>query len=104
MVRKQAATSKASAIEKEVENQLRYALGQRKEEASPYELFRSLGLVVRQQLIDGFFETQRRFTEQDAKSVFYLSMEFLIGQSLRNNLHNLNLYDACKDAMTSFGW
>src|SRR5262245_13522189 len=97
-------TVKASAIAKQIEDELRYTLGQRKDEASPYELFRALGLIVRQRLIDQFFETQRRFQERDAKSVYYVSMEFLIGQSLRNNLHNLKIYDLCVEAMKDFGW
>ena len=88
----------------QIENELRYSLGQRKDEATPYELFRALGLVVRRQLIDGFFATQKRYAEGKPKSVYYLSLEFLVGQSLRNNLHNLGLYDSCKEAMAGFGW
>ncbi len=104
MTRNPLPPSQFSEIALEIANQLRYSLGQRRAEASPYELFRSLGLVVRQHLIDKFFETQQRFKESDPKSVYYLSMEFLIGQSLENNLHNLNLYDVCKQALAGFPW
>jgi len=104
MTPQQAASAKAGELFKEVEKELRYTLGQRKEEASPYELFRALGLVVRRYLIDGYFDTQQRFAASDPKSVYYLSMEFLIGRSLQANLHNLGIYDACKEAMAGFGW
>src|SRR5262245_43379474 len=97
-------TAKASGIAKQIEEELRYTLGQLKEEATPYELFRALGLVLRRRLVDQFFETQQGFAARDAKSVYYLSMEFLIGQSLRNNLHNLNIYDISVEALKSFGW
>ncbi len=93
-----------SVVAKQIEEELRYTLGQRSEEASPYELFRALGLAVRRQLIDGFFETQQRFAARDAKSLYYVSMEFLIGQSLRNNLHNLDIYAQYRDAVATFGW
>src|SRR5689334_10564403 len=104
MTRKQPGRVKTTDIVKGIENQLRYTLGQRRDEASPYELFRALGLVVRERLVDGFFETQKRFVEQDPKSVYYLSLEFLIGRSLQNNLHNLDIYDVCKEAIGQFGW
>ncbi len=104
MIGKQPAPSKASEIAFQVEKELRYSLGQKKDEASPYELFRALGLVIRRMLVDGFFETQQRYAATDPKSVYYLSMEFLIGQSLRNNLHNLKIYETCKEAMAGFGW
>jgi len=104
MTRKQAAATTVADICKAVENELRYSLGQRVNEATPYELFRALGLVVRQRLVDGFFATQDRFRKADPKTVYYLSLEFLIGQSLRNNLHNLNLYEVCKEVTAHFGW
>src|SRR4051812_46344081 len=104
MTRKQPSKSKTSDIVEGIESQLRYTLGQRRDEASPYELFRALGLVVREHLIDGYFETQKRFVEEDPKAVYYLSLEFLIGRSLQNNLHNLNIYDACSEAIAQFGW
>jgi len=92
------------AVVQAVEDEIRYSLGQRKEEASPYELFRALGMVIRRRLIDGFFETQQRFAAAGGKAVYYLSMEFLIGRSLQNNLHNLGLYDVYKSAMSAFDW
>ena len=91
-------------IARQIEGELRYSLGQRKDEATPYELFRALGLVIRRQLIDEFFKTQERYAKAKPKAVYYLSMEFLIGQSLRNNLQNLGVYDICKEAMAGFGW
>jgi starch phosphorylase len=104
MTRHVTGSNEATEISRAIEQELRYALGQRKDEASPYELFRAAGLVIRRRLIDGHFETQQRFAAGDAKSVCYLSMEFLIGRSLENNIRNLGIYEACKDALAAFGW
>ena len=94
----------AADITREIERHIKYSLGQRGGEALPYELFRALGLTVRQMLIDRYFATQEGFAMKDPKRAYYLSMEFLIGQSLRNNLHNLGIYDACRESVSGFGW
>jgi starch phosphorylase len=102
--RERTAPIQAAEVRADIENQLRYALGQKKAEGTPYELFRALGLVIRQHLIDRFFATQDRFAAADPKSVYYFSLEFLIGRSFENNLRNLNLYDVCRDALEGFDW
>src|SRR5215831_12239590 len=104
MTRQVTSSNEATDISRAIEQELRYALGQGKNEASPYELFRAAGLVIRRRLIDGHFETEQRFAASDAKSVYYLSMEFLVGRSLENNIRNLGIYEACKDALVPFGW
>jgi glycogen phosphorylase len=81
----------------------RYYLGRRLEDCSPYDLFRTLALAVRAPLIDRLLETERRYQEADAKQVYYLSAEFLIGQSLRNNLLNIGMMDVTRRAASTLG-
>ncbi len=62
--------------------------------ATPGELFRATSAALRPRIIDALLETEARFRSANAKSVYYLSMEFLLGRSLRNNLQSLDLYGA----------
>src|SRR5256714_5415522 len=59
----------------------------------------SLALTVRDRLIERWISTQQRYYKKDAKRVYYLSAEFLMGRALANNLINLGLYDTARDAM-----
>src|SRR5256714_1494661 len=59
----------------------------------------SLALTVRDRLIERWISTQQRYYKKDAKRVYYLSAEFLMGRALANNLVNLGLYDTARDAM-----
>lgn len=82
---------------------LKYSLGSTAEEAQPRDIFNAVSLAVRDQVIDRMQATQTRYAEADTKRVYYLSMEFLIGQSLENNLRNLGLLDACSTVLTERG-
>ncbi|HOU77750.1 MAG TPA: glycogen/starch/alpha-glucan phosphorylase [Syntrophales bacterium] len=82
---------------------LRYTLGKDRREASAGDYFKSLCLAVRDRLIDGMIETERRYVREDRKRVYYLSLEFLIGRSLGNNLLNLRLYEIFQEALTAAG-
>ena len=93
----------ASQIAAAVQYHLRYTLGRRLEAATPYELFRALTLAIRPWLVDGLVATSERYKAHDVKRLCYLSMEFLIGQSLRNNLMNLGVFELCREAVQSLG-
>jgi len=84
-----------------IQHHLRYTLGRRVHTTAPYELFRALTLAIRP--VDGLIATADRYERQDAKRLYYLSMEFLIGQSLRNNLMNLGILESCRDAVAASG-
>jgi starch phosphorylase len=71
--------------------------------ASPDELFRATSAVLRPRIVDAMLESEARFRFAKAKSIYYLSMEFLLGRSLRNNLQSLNLYDVIEDALADLG-
>src|SRR3954453_734763 len=78
--------------------QLRYQFTKSPQNATPDELFRAAASVLRPRLVDGLLATAKRFQAADAKAVNYFSMEFLLGRSLSNNLHNLGLYPVLESA------
>lgn len=80
-----------------VEHYLKYYLGKQVKEATKDDLFTALALAVREIAADGMFNTAARYEQEDPKRVFYLSVEYLIGRSLENNLHSLGLYDLLDD-------
>ena len=66
-------------------------------------MLKGLTLTVRDQLVQRLLDTQARYHQQDAKQVYYLSIEFLIGRSLSNNLHNLGLFEIYREALAEMG-
>lgn len=81
----------------------RYSLGKRWGLCSGRELFTAVALAVRDALIDRMLETEDRYQQTDPKRVHYLSMEYLLGRSLKNNLSNLGMLDLCRDALRKMG-
>ncbi len=86
-----------SQVEAQLRNQFAKSVGN----ATPDELFRAAAGVLRPGLVDGMLQTADRFHAAGAKSVYYLSMEFLLGRSLANNLYNLGLYQEMERAFAA---
>src|SRR5580698_6302568 len=86
-----------------IERELRHQFAKGVANATPDELFRATAAALRPRIVDGLLETAARFRAADAKSVYYLSMEFLLGRSLRNNLQNLGLYDVVEQSLSEMG-
>jgi len=80
-----------------------YSLGAAFETLAPRERFTALALAVRDRMIEGQLETERRYQQADAKRLYYLSMEFLIGRSLVNSLVNLGLLEPARAALADLG-
>jgi starch phosphorylase len=93
----------AERLAESVDHHVRYSLGRSLRECGPVDVFRSFALALRERLIDGLIATEARYRAAGAKRVYYLSAEFLIGQSLRNNLLNLGLMPAARDAARRLG-
>lgn len=72
-----------------VEYHLRYTVAKPREEASRDDILDALAYSIRARLIEGLLKTEERLYQRGAKRLVYLSAEYLIGQSLRNNLFNL---------------
>ncbi|MGB9119741.1 MAG: glycogen/starch/alpha-glucan phosphorylase [Candidatus Angelobacter sp.] len=82
---------------------IHYALARPGGSLVPRELFKPLSLTIRDHLIDGLLKTERRYRESKVKRLGYLSMEFLMGRWLSDNLCNLGLGDQCRAVLTEFG-
>jgi starch phosphorylase len=86
-----------------IEAFLRFARGKVWQEASMREKLHALSVAVRRPMLDAMRETERRYRDQDAKRLYYLSLEFLMGRALGNNLTNLELYDEAKAIIAELG-
>ena len=71
--------------------------------ATQLDIYKSLAYTVRDRLVKRWIATQKAYYDQDAKRVYYLSMEYLLGRVLGNNMINLNMLDECHRAMREFG-
>ena len=80
-----------------------YSLGTTWDRLPPRDAFMALALAVRDRMIEIGLETKRRHRAADAKRVYYLSMEFLMGRALRNNLDSLGLLDECRAVLGEMG-
>lgn len=82
---------------------LRYSLGRDESRVSKADLLAAVSLAVRNLLIDRWFETEQRYRKGKPRRLHYLSLEYLVGRSLANNLINLGLYEQCEKAVRYFG-
>ena len=73
------------------------------EEATQQQLFQAVSYAIKDTIMDGWLETQSTYKKEDPKTVYYLSMEFLMGRALGNNLINLMAYDDVKEALEEMG-
>src|SRR5438067_6742723 len=97
------APNEAAALLHSFTNHLLYSQAKDQYSATPRDKFMSLALTVRDRLIERWISTQQRYYKKDAKRVYYLSAEFLMGRALANNLINLGLYDVARDSMKMLG-
>jgi glycogen phosphorylase len=80
-----------------------YSLGASVKQLTAAEAFRAVALAVRDRLVEGRLATHDRFRAAGAKRLCYLSLEFLIGRSLANNLTNLGLRQTCREVVAELG-
>ncbi len=71
--------------------------------ATAHDNYLTLALTVRDMLIDGWIQTQQKYYDIDAKRIYYLSLEFLIGRTLGNSMINLGIFNECETAMKELG-
>ena len=87
----------------EVTETVRHMYRKQLKEASQQEIFQAVSYVVKDVVIDDWLATQQAFDDQDPKIVYYMSMEFLMGRALGNNLINLKAYKEVKEALEEIG-
>ncbi len=73
------------------------------EEASPQQVFQAASLAIKDQIMDHWIDTQKIYEKQDPKMVYYMSMEFLMGRALGNNIINLQASAPVKEALEELG-
>jgi len=86
-----------------VMRQVRYGRGKPFATATPHDLLEAVSLVCRRWAVDRMLETEQRIRDADAKRVYYLSLEFLIGRSLDSTLRNLLARDEVAQALEQLG-
>jgi len=92
-----------NTFNKSILHHVKYTLGKQPEQSTPHDIFFAAASACHDQMIDRLLETEEYYSSKGAKRLYYLSMEFLIGRSLHNNLSNLGLYEVCKEAVASLG-
>ena len=80
-----------------IEHYIKYFIGKRTREINKDEALEAVALAVREFAMDKMYETIARYNKVNTKRVYYLSIEYLIGRSLENNLHNLGLFNILKN-------
>ena len=73
------------------------------EEATAQQVFQAVALAIKDQIMDNWIDTQRAYEKQDPKMVYYMSMEFLMGRALGNNIINLQASGVVKEALEELG-
>ncbi|MDE6740293.1 MAG: glycogen/starch/alpha-glucan phosphorylase [Lachnospiraceae bacterium] len=73
------------------------------EEATDQQIFQAVSYAIKDAVVDQWLTTQKEYDKQDPKMVYYLSMEFLMGRALGNNIINLQAYKAVQEALEELG-
>ncbi|MEW6646829.1 MAG: glycogen/starch/alpha-glucan phosphorylase, partial [Pseudomonadota bacterium] len=93
----------AASLKHSLANRMIFTVGKDSYTATDRDWFHTLAYAVRDRLIERWMETMRSYYTADAKRVYYLSMEFLIGRTLTNSLLNLGFYEECARALQELG-
>lgn len=91
------------SFKKEVETNVKTLYRKTLEEASKQQIFQAVSYAIKDDIIENWLTTQKAYDEQDPKIVYYMSMEFLMGRALGNNLINLQAYQGVKEALEELG-
>ena len=92
-----------AAFKKEVKEHVRALFTKKLEEADQQQLFQAVAYTVKDKIIENWMASQQEFDEKDPKVVYYMSMEFLMGRALGNNLINLCEYREVREALEELG-
>ena len=90
-------------FKKELESNVRMLFRRKLEEATPQQIYQAVAYSVKDDIIDIWIETHKAYEKQDKKMVYYMSMEFLMGRALGNNMINLLCYDDVRETLEELG-
>lgn len=91
-------------LKKNVVNAVKSRYRKTIDEADKQQVFQAVAYTVKDYIIDRWIATHKEFEKQDAKTVYYMSMEFLMGRALGNNMINLTCYKGVKEALDELGF
>jgi starch phosphorylase len=92
-----------AAFKASIHQHVRYSLGKKWGKLSNRDLFMAIALTTRDWMVDRMLATEERYQKAQAKRLYYLSMEYLIGRSFSNNLSNLGLLEQCRETLLEMG-
>ena len=92
-----------AVFKRDVRNNVKTLFRKEVEEATPQQLFQAVSYAVKEAIIDDWLATQKQYEKDDPKTVYYMSMEFLLGRALGNNLINMTVYKEVKEALEEMG-
>ena len=90
-------------FKKSVKENVKFLYRKTLEEATQEQIFQAVSYTVKDVIIDNWLKSQKAYEKQDPKIVYYMSMEFLMGRALGNNLINLGAYGEIKEALEELG-
>jgi len=93
----------AEILREAILRHVRYTLVRPTSELKSADYLKPLSLAIRDRIVDRLLETEARYRHKDCKRLYYLSMEFLMGRSLGDNLANLRIEELCREVLASFG-
>ena len=93
----------AEVLREAILRHIRYTLVRPTSELKPADYLKPVSLAIRDRIVDRMMETESRYKHKDSKRLYYLSMEFLMGRSLGDNLSNLRVEELCREVLAGFG-
>jgi starch phosphorylase len=93
----------AEVLREAILRHIRYTLVRPTSELKPSDYLKPVSLAIRDRIVDRMLETEARYRHKNSKRLYYLSMEFLMGRSLGDNLSNLRVEELCREVLAGFG-
>ncbi len=92
-----------NSIQKDFVNHLEFSLAKDRYSVTKLDFFKCIALTVRDRLFERWIETQQAYYEEDVKRIYFISMEYMMGRLLGNNMMNLDLTKTISDALWELG-
>ena len=94
---------KKAHLKKDIENYMKLLFRKPVEQATNQQLFQAVSYAVKDIVVDDWFDTHKQYEEKDVKTVYYLSMEFLMGRALGNMIINLKQDEVVREVLEELG-